>query len=264
MTSNGPCATWPIVFSCDAAVAAASPTQEQVAKDSATFVLWALSGRRYGACTVTIRPCRRDLVPTGWHEWGSGYRPVLYNGEWSNTCGHQVSCSCTSVSEIRLPFGPVSQGDIVSVKIDGATIPANGYRIDNYGTLVRLGGDEWPACQDLLLADTAVGTWSVTYEYGEDVDAMGLVAAGELACEFLKAIVSGSGACRLPQRVQSLSRQGVSVTLLDPQDFLADGRTGLPLADLWLASVNPGSLSSRPVVLNADTYRNGPRIVGSV
>jgi hypothetical protein len=56
-----------------------------------------------------------------------------------------------------------------------------------------------------------------------------------LAEEYLKAYQGKSGA--LPERVTSVSRQGASWTILDPQDFLKDGLTGIGPIDQWLAQV---------------------------
>ena len=63
----GPCADWPVRWSCD--ISAESPVLTGYAVGMATRVLWALSGRRFGTCTVTLRPCRRDCYdpwPWGW------------------------------------------------------------------------------------------------------------------------------------------------------------------------------------------------------
>jgi hypothetical protein len=49
----------------------------------------------------------------------------------------------------------------------------------------------------------------------------------------------------LPERVQTITRQGVTVGFLDPQDFLEKGRTGITMIDLWLRSVNPRGISRR-------------------
>lgn len=52
------------------------------------------------------------------------------------------------------------------------------------------------------------------------------------------------GDCQLPERTTTVTREGLSYTLLNPQDFLKDGRTGVPTVDLWLSTVNPrGSLN---------------------
>jgi hypothetical protein len=63
--------------------------------------------------------------------------------------------------------------------------------------------------------------------------------------EELDKAAEGSSACKLPQRVTNISRQGMSMTLLDPQDFLQDGRTGLYEVDLALRVFNPHQAKTR-------------------
>lgn len=220
---------------------------------AASFVLWALAGRRHGACEVVVRPCSPSCVGSGlWHEFGHGYQPVLYEGEWLNVCrcgGSPAACSCTSVSEIVLPMSPVV--DVDAVTIDGLTLVEDtDYRVEGR-RLVRLGGERWPVCQDMTAAAGADGSFVVEFSWGVPVDDLGALAAGELACEIAKAM-TGDGGCRLPQRVQTISRQGVTMGFLDPQEFLAEGKTGLYLPDLWLSTVNPGGLRRRSAVWSPD------------
>lgn len=61
-------------------------------------------------------------------------------------------------------------------------------------------------------------------------------AVKRLADEYLRA-ASGE-ACALPERITSVTRQGVTWTILDPQDFLRDGLTGIGPIDQWLSVVN--------------------------
>ena len=44
--------------------------------------------------------------------------------------------------------------------------------------------------------------------------------------------------CKLPDRITSINRQGVSWTVLDPLDFLEKGLTGLGSVDQWISGVN--------------------------
>src|SRR3546814_8783259 len=43
--------------------------------------------------------------------------------------------------------------------------------------------------------------------------------------------------CGLPRRVQSVTRQGVTVAVLDAFDDIDEGHTGIWLIDSWVASV---------------------------
>ena len=260
---SGPCDTWEAIWDCNLTTEAIAATG--IALQAATEVLYALSGRRFGLCSITLRPCRRDCFGdvwpflNDWSEWNrGGPTPVLHRGQWFNiTCGScSTGCSCSIVSEAVLP-GPVF--DIAEVKVDGVILPTTGYRLDENRILVRLGGAEWPLCNDLNLDDTRPGTWSVTARIGEEVPILGKLAVGALAGEFAKAIACDSS-CRLPMPVQSIARQGVNITFLDPNQVFADGRTGLYMPDLFISAYNPEGLRRRSKAYNLDTAE--PRRVG--
>lgn len=264
--AESPCQPWttPEALPCqDLVTPVENADAVALAIGASSFVLWALSGRRYGQCSVKVRPCRRDFFPFrgSWHEWGSGYEPVFYGGEWFNVCGHQHSCSCDFVDTVLLPpYGMVSADAVTEVRVNGDVLDPSAYRVDNGSELVRLDGQRWPACQNMSDPDTEVGTWSITFTYGIGLDSLAMLAAGDFACEFLKNRLGQS--CKLPSRVQNVTRQGVSFTLLDPHTFLSEGRTGLYTVDLWLSTVNPSALRQEPVVWSPDVNRRRPRRAG--
>jgi hypothetical protein len=72
---------------------------------------------------------------------------------------------------------------------------------------------------------------SVDYTYGSAPPIDIQRAINQLAQQFALAEACDAG-CKLPERVTSLTREGVSYTLIDPQDFLDQGRTGLYFVDL--------------------------------
>ena len=248
-----PCESWEPIW-CDLSLLSAPPTGWPLA--AATHVLWALSGRQFGGCTVTLRPCRRSCQGNAWPfdmqwwEFGQWPRPVLFDGAWLNiacgSCGD--SCSCSALEEVILP-APVYQ--VTQVKIGGVALAANAWRLDNRRILLRTDGERWPACQDLAAPDTVEGSWSVTVVYGEPVPELGQRAVGELAEQFALAC-AGSGDCRLPQSVQSVSRQGVDFTFIDPNQLLADGRIGLFFPDLFIQTTNPHRVASRARIFDLD------------
>jgi hypothetical protein len=80
------------------------------------------------------------------------------------------------------------------------------------------------------------------------------MAARTLAMEFCK-LWNGDDDCALPQRVTSISRQGVSYTLLDSQDFIEEMRTGLYAVDLFLKTVNPDKARAKSRVFSPDVPR---------
>lgn len=237
------------------------------ALEAASELMWAATGRRFGTCTVKIRPCRQtcnpcpgmDFYNTGDFRWGfnMSWAPYLIDGVWYNIppCGCSGQCGCNKLCEIKLPH-PVCGID--EVKIDGVVVSPSTYRVDDFDTLVRTpsvtGNDCWPTCQDLEKDDTEVGTFSVTVTYGRPVPALLRQATAELACQFLKACVGQP--CQLPQRISNISRQGVTVGYIDPQEFWRDQRTGIYIVDLAIQTLNPHRLTRRPAVWSPDA---GPR-----
>lgn len=254
-TEYGPCSPWNARFPCEITTESAALTGTAV--DFATDIVWALSGRQFGLCEVTLRPCKRTCTDYPWPlgarefswpgtDWVS---PALINGQWFNIiCGScSGDCSCSMISEVQLP-GPVH--DIVQVKVDGDIVPTGSYRLDNAMFLVRTDGGEWPWCNDLNLDDTEVSTWSITANYGREVPESGEWAVGELACELIKAM-NGED-CRIPQNVQTLARQGVTISFPNINDNFQRGLTGLYLTDLFISAYNPNHLSNRSRTYNVD------------
>lgn len=227
----------------------------------ATSTLWRLSGRRFGLCSRTIRPCMEDC--SGPRPWGNGTYlggygspppwGVYSSGVWwpyATVCGScPDSCSCSQICEIRL-LGPVSS--ITEVTVDGVTLDPSAYRIDNRRLLVRTDGECWPRCQDLSTPIGEEGTFSVSYVRGLAPPPDAVRAVTDLAFEIAKAECGVSG-CKLPSRLTSISRQGITVdTMIDDLDFLERGRTGLYFVDLFLRSVNPKGVSRGARVYRAD------------
>lgn len=237
MTRTEPC-SWPLAMIEDCAAldqlpSGGDPSLRSQVESMATSYLWRWTGKAFGLCEHTVRPTR---TPGGSTYAGSGYwQPVLIDGTWYNvacgSCG--PLCACRRPTTIRLP-GPVY--DIVSVVIDGAApLPGGAYRVDDHAWLVRQDGGYWPG-QDLTEPVGNAGTWTVTYRRGVPVPAGGQVAAGVLACEIAKSVI-GDPECQLPQRVQTVTREGVTVGVLDTFEGLGEGRTGVWLVDAWLASM---------------------------
>lgn len=255
----GPCSPWTPIWTCD--LSAKTPLATGQAVAAATSIVWALSGRQFGLCQTTLRPCRKTCYDSGWwagygDAWGSiGYAGPGWDygtgrlGFWFDlSCGScSGGCSCKEVSEVKLP-SPVSS--IVQVKMDGTPMATGAYRVDNNRLLVRTDGQRWPRCNDLSKDDTQPGTWSVTALYGQDVPVGGQLAVGEMACEILAAM-SGQD-CRLPPGVQNLTREGVSISFPEVGSLFAKGRTGLYLVDSFITTVNPNRLPVRSRVYSVD------------
>ncbi|MEV0822534.1 hypothetical protein [Nonomuraea rubra] len=257
-----PC-EWPADMGCCPSWDGLTEAQRQFALDVAKEIVWRASGRRFGLCELKVRPCMAPCVTSNMPAYpvaGAGpFSPIMRDGYWLNlACGTcSTDCHCGSLCEVALP-GPVDS--IVEVRLDGVVLPAADYVVFDHRMLARTGGECWPTCQDLTLPDDEAGTWSVTYRQGIPVPPGGQAAAAALACELGKACANVSG-CRLPKRVQTITREGVTVGFLDPMTFLADGLTGLYEVDLWLRAVNPRGLAQGARVYSPD--RRPPRTITS-
>lgn len=238
-----------------------TPAVQAYATDFATTVLWASTGRKFGLCTETVRPCQRGQIPAyvtfpaifdpyggagGAYAWGliglsGGSSTVLVNF----ACCPGGLCQCSDAG-INLP-GPV--GSVSNVTIDGVTLDPNAYRLDGK-RLVRQDGYNWPQTQDFSKPAGQPNTWSVTYTRGEPVPDALNNAAGLYAIQVGKARTNGT--CVLPQRVTSVARQGVNVQTLTPDFYLSHGLTGVADVDQIILTYNPWGLRSRPRVSSID------------
>lgn len=270
-SASGPCRTWPTENDCgclppDAATWDATMIHSV---EVATEILWRLTAGQYGLCREVVRPCTPACGP------GSGkharMRPDIINGQWINmVCGcprASDGCSCGAPpSSVHLP-GPVYWEDPrlgpedpdryrMHVYIDGQRLPGDAYWMYGDNQLIRTDGGTWPTCQDLTAKADEPGAFAIVYWRGTPVPPGGRRAVALLACEIWKACAKGPDSCALPRRVQTVQREGITYTMLDPMDFLDEGRVGLTEVDLWLASVNPGKLHSPSVVLSPDMRRH--------
>jgi hypothetical protein len=240
---------WETTACCDALVTAEEPVAQR-AVDTAAEILYALSGRQFGLCELKVRPCRVECY-AAIGQVGPRWVPALVGGQWTNVaCGQcRNMCSCSRVCEVALP-GPINS--VSEVLLDGTPLDAAEYRVDNRRTLVRLtDGACWPTCQDMGKASTETGTWEVTYLRGNPLPSAGQNALGTFACEIVKAC-TGDASCALPKRLTSITRQGISMAVLDPMPFIEKNKTGLYLVDAWLQAVNPHARPRAAAILSPD------------
>ena len=234
---------------------------------SVSELLYKFSGEQFtGACgPVTVRPMARptDQDLRGFlGGGGSGYLQswgicMSYGMAASGVASHY---GCSNPPQVDLGAYPVTQ--VTSVKIDGVTIPANEYQLQDYKWLIRVRPtasstptERWglPTCQNLTLPDTEPGTFSVTLMYGQPPPTSGVDAALTLAREVaLSQLGLPNG---LPTRTTSINRQGVQATVLDFADFVAAGRTGIYVVDLFIKAYNPTGSTRPALVWSPDTGR---------
>lgn len=258
---TGPC-SWPVLYAdcveggLPPALADLTVEARERVESMAVEFLWNWTDRGYGVCDVVVRPCK--TAPRGSTFWG-GARPAGFQittgmavgstviegpeGEynvipalfpvWSG-CSCEDQCGCgLSASVVRLP-GPVVS--VTEVQIDGEVVDPGTYRVDNRTLLVRTDGNPWPTTQNMDAELGSENTWAVSYQFGVEVPIGGQVAAGVLAAEMALALCN-DGACKLPERVQTVTRQGVTVAMLDNMEGIDKGRTGVWLVDSWVQSV---------------------------
>jgi hypothetical protein len=213
----------------------------------ASQLLFQLSGRKYsGTTTVT----ERYVCATRGHNYGLARgttTAALVNGDVQNIpltaydFYETASDGITTGSRLRLRGKPVTKVHAIRDHL-GEIINPNYYYLSDHSVIQPVRGVPWRPCNV-----------EVTYTYGVEAPAMGKMAARMLAIEFCK-MWSGED-CELPQRVTSIARQGVSYTILDPQEFVAQGRTGIYFVDLFLKSVNPDGAKNRARVFSPDLAR---------
>lgn len=202
--------------------------------DVASDLLFALSGRRWTGAGCTRAGVEVDLWPDVRPSAGDRARKDLAVG-----CGPRPD----ALSRILLPDYPVT--DVTAVVQDGVALAAGNWRMVNGRWLERVD----PATS--LATVWSARTLTVDYTFGAATPDGGRYAAASYASQLLLSWSSSQG-CRLPQRVQSISRQGVTLAVLDPFDFLDKGRTGLVEVDAWLATVNPAKAKRRASVWSPD------------
>jgi hypothetical protein len=143
-------------------------------------------------------------------------------------------------------YGPVTGINSLAVVNEDETIrPITGYR--RLGNMILLPSNQRGVNGSLpLWRVNAIGAacaepetfYRLDYRFGSTLTHSGRQAAVDYAQQLWLAL-EDSQECALPQRVTSLTREGVGIEMLTPQDYLDRGRTGLPNVDEWLAQANP-------------------------
>ena len=201
----------------------------------------------FGVCDVTVRPCVVSECDSSWSTFwgntagGTGYPSrdgwgVGIEGRWfPMVCGScaDYRCVCPRSGSIALP-GPVEA--VTRVQVGDTVLTPGQYRVTGHRFLSRTDGGAWPRVQDFCADRGAPDTFFVDYRRGVPVPEGGRIAAGVLALEMEKA-ACGADDCALPSRLQSVTRQGVQVDVVDSWQDLKDGQTGLWLVDTWVQSV---------------------------
>jgi hypothetical protein len=216
---------------------------------TASYLLWAMSGRKYiGETTVTERyTCtlrNNRMGPSSKTTSPNLFGGDVYNipsgdyDEYSELTADGMSPD----SRIKLRGRPVTKIHAIRNRTGSILDPGNYYLVD-HSTVHIKAGTAWTPCNT-----------EITYSYGTPVPAVGKMAARTLAIEFIK-LWTNDEDCALPQRVTSVTRQGVSYTILDNQEFIEELRTGLYVIDLFLKTVNPDNARRKSKVFSPDQPR---------
>lgn len=207
--------------------------------------LWRATGRQFsGPASTTVWP------ETTWT--GVPSRPGNPQ-EWFNSRNGTFGWSSQGRGEyaFEILLGHTHVRSVDQVVIDGVPLSPSAYSLDDARWLRRCDGQAWPQWQDWT---KPLGTWQVTLTFGEDPPPDGIYAAEVLAGELALA-GTDTGACRLPNRVQSVTRQGTSMLMVDPQALLQGGRWGVSEIDMFVQSVNPNGLQQPASVTSPDIGR---------
>ena len=219
------------------------------AAKSASGILWSLSGRKYsGVTTVTERyVCAMRSYTLG--ASSRTHNAVLLDGNVYNIPENEfddfaelVSDGLSPESRIRLRGRPITKIHAIRTR-NGSIVPPDQYYLVDHSTIQARAGVPWTPCNT-----------EITYSYGTYPPTLGKMAARTLAIELAK-LWAGDDTCALPERVTSISRQGVTYTVLDNQDFIDDLKTGVYAVDLFLKSSNPDRARAKARVFSPDTPR---------
>lgn len=232
----------------------ADPARKAQAILWASNTMYARTGRQFGPCEVTTRPCMKRNCNRSGSWYGAGWSgnlwtPYIFGGQWFN-CFCDNICCCEPRCQVQLA-GPVNS--IIEVTYDGAVIDPATYRVDNAQWLVREGGECWPECPNMDNPSGGEKVWEVTYTRGREVPADVLAATAVLACEYVKYCV-GDASCKIGSRVTTLVRQDVTMEFVQPEVMLALGLTGIGIVDTTIANYNPAGLKFQPRVFSQATY----------
>jgi hypothetical protein len=255
------CASWATVADL---IAPCSPddvidaTEFTAALRLASTVLFNFTRQKWpGVCTDTFRPCADSCLY--YRQWrGTGFYPMPYD---------RTVCGCGGGDLLVLPGYPVTA--LTRVTIDGFDEALSQFRVDNGNVLVTVravDGDPvlmFPGCQRMDLPVTEDGTWEIEYSFGAAPPPEGRRMAAILGCELARSCAppgsAQSSACRLPKRVTSITRAGVTMALIDPLDLFDKGKTGLPEVDLWVSSVLYGDRYAPAAVYDPNKFQTRTR-----
>lgn len=213
----------------------------QTAVEYATFVLYKLTAEKYPGISRTTESYVAESR-------GSSHADPVSTEALQNIQRIGVPTSIQYPKRLYLRGTPAHE--VFSVHYGETLLDSSEYILFNKRFLKLSNGAIWNyACDQRGI--------TVDYSYGMLPPQAGILAATTLANELL--ILMGEGSdmnqCRIPERVRSVSREGISFDMVDPQEFMDDGRTGIWEIDLFIRTANPSRAKKQPRLLSASDPR---------
>lgn len=215
-----------------------SAPQWETILNMAAELLYRLTGHRYRGAGCLERMVLRSRPPSvgtgdwpflstacgcwqlmsgwGWSSNPAGWVVGPYSGVHPQPMAIQLDPDATAITRVEL-----ANGD----DLDPAA-----YRLSASGWAERTDGAGWSMCG-------VFGPTTIHYDKGLAPPAGGVAACVNLAIELVRSWCGEPG-CAIPPNTSTITRQGMTIQL-DASAFLKEQRTGVPIVDLWIESVNP-------------------------
>jgi hypothetical protein len=215
------------------------PTGQHTARavETASFVLYSLTGQKYNGIQTTT-----EAYNLPFNSAISDMTAAVERGAIVH-----IPKYTDGMRNLRLRHTPVRK--IMEISRGGVIVDPDTYSLRNNAYLVQNNGAPWMINTSDLV---------ITYKHGIRVPVAGKSAAIRFANELIHAYLD-DGLCSLPERLQSVSRQGMTFAVLDPQDFIQNGRIGIPEVDYFIHAANPSKSKMKARVFSVDQPR-GERI----
>lgn len=208
----------------------------QAAVDLASRILFQATGEKYTGISTSTDAYQDQ------YNASVQLQPVVVYGDVIN-----VPRFPTGVRNLRLRSTPVLS--VISITRNGVVMDSTAYTLRNNAYIVQTNGVPWVLdSRDLM----------ITYRHGTPIPPSGKRVATRLANELIHSW-KDDGLCSLPERVQSVTRQGMSFAILDPQEFIHNGKVGIVEVDYFIQAVNPDKARKKSKVFSVDKPR-GERI----
>lgn len=205
---------------------------------ASTWILFKLSGEKYSGTRTDT-----DYYSVNGSS-SSAYAPEVISGHIVNLPRYS-----SGITNLRLRQTPVLS--VESIYIGSELQDPTTYQLRNNAYVVRRNKQPWVL--------DPLNEIEITYTHGTPPPSMGKVAAIRFANELIWNEID-SDKCTLPERVSSsMTRQGVSYTILDPMEFIKDGHIGIPMVDMFLNAANPNKAKKKPKIFSPDKPR-GERV----